>query len=126
MAADFNGDGRMDLAAATWMAGVHGIDIFLNQGGLLFAGALLPVAFGGLRHRIGRFQQGRQTGSRHDQAEPTIRGWPGAFACSSGTATAHSRVRWRPNRRPGVREPWWSAISTMTATRTSRQATGPR
>ena len=47
VAADFNGDGRMDLAAATWMVGVPGIDIFLNQGGLLFTGALLPLAPGG-------------------------------------------------------------------------------
>ena len=41
-AADFNNDGRMDLAASTASATV---DVFLNRGGFLFGASSLPVAF---------------------------------------------------------------------------------
>ena len=41
-AADFNGDRRLDLAAST---GTGTVDVFINQGRLLFAAQSLPVAF---------------------------------------------------------------------------------
>jgi len=42
VAADFNGDGRLDIAATTFG---QPVDIFLNQGSLLFSAASTPIAF---------------------------------------------------------------------------------
>jgi regulation of enolase protein 1 (concanavalin A-like superfamily) len=42
VAADFNGDGRLDIAATTFG---QPIDVFLNQGALLFSAASIPVGF---------------------------------------------------------------------------------
>ena len=58
--------------------------------------------------------------------EPPTFGAAGAFdvLLGNGDGTFQSPVAYKPA--SPIRRQWWSATSTMTATRTSRQATGPR